>query len=53
MLIDSIAAVLDSWQIAEQTYREYNNIPQNEQLSNEDWLIIEAVKQQLQQTEGI
>ena len=51
MLIDSIAAVLDSWQIAEQTYREFNNIPQNEQLSNEDWLIIEAVKRQMKKGE--
>lgn len=52
MLIDSITAVLDSWQIAEQVYRDTNNIPPNEQLSAEDWLIIEAVKQQLQMTEG-
>ena len=52
MLTDSIAPILDLWAEAEAMYRETNAIPRTEELSAHDWLMVEAVKQQLQMREG-
>lgn len=53
MLIDSITPILGLWDEAEAMYRETKAIPATEELSAHDWLMVEAVKQQLQQRKGI
>lgn len=52
-LVDSITPILDLWAEAEAMYREINGILATEELSAHDWLMVEAVKQQLQQRKGI